>query len=176
VRIKFDELAKTNMPRSSTARFSERWQKSVGDDGFLDSIVERWRASSSGTIDNSIGLSLLADSMGSMAGDDAAATADQTPVEAAAPAPAQPPAFSARMPRRETDLSTPLRAVAPTQAAAGAPAAPAPRSVASLMRREPSPSLSPTPRPAAPAGPPAVAKAAPGGALRSLREKLLQKS
>ncbi|MCL4766937.1 MAG: ATP-binding protein [Hyphomicrobiaceae bacterium] len=45
VRIKFDELPKSALPRSSTARFSEKWQKSVGDDGFLDQIVERWRAS-----------------------------------------------------------------------------------------------------------------------------------
>ena len=57
VRIKFDELAKINMPRSSTARFTERWQKSVGDEGFLDGVVERWRASSSGAIDGTSGLS-----------------------------------------------------------------------------------------------------------------------
>jgi hypothetical protein len=31
------------LPRSSTARFSEKWQKSVGDEGFLESIVDRWR-------------------------------------------------------------------------------------------------------------------------------------
>ncbi|MCB1515289.1 MAG: ATP-binding protein [Hyphomicrobiaceae bacterium] len=45
VRIKFDELPKSAMPRSSTARFSERWQKSVGDEGYLEQIVERWRNS-----------------------------------------------------------------------------------------------------------------------------------
>jgi DNA helicase HerA-like ATPase len=45
VRIRFDELPKSALPRSSTARFSERWQKSLGDEGFLDQIVERWRAS-----------------------------------------------------------------------------------------------------------------------------------
>jgi DNA helicase HerA-like ATPase len=44
VRIKFDELPRTALPRSSTARFSEKWQKSVGDEGFLDQIVDRWRA------------------------------------------------------------------------------------------------------------------------------------
>ena len=32
VRIKFDELPKHCMPRSSTARFTEKWQKSVGDE------------------------------------------------------------------------------------------------------------------------------------------------
>jgi hypothetical protein len=44
VRIKFDELPRSALPRSSTARFSEKWQKSVGDEGFLDMIVERWRS------------------------------------------------------------------------------------------------------------------------------------
>jgi hypothetical protein len=34
------------MPRSSTARFTEKWQVSVGDDGFLEGIVDRWRNSS----------------------------------------------------------------------------------------------------------------------------------
>lgn len=48
VRIKFDELPKTALPRSSTARFSEKWQKSVGDVGFLDQIVDRWRATQVG--------------------------------------------------------------------------------------------------------------------------------
>lgn len=45
VRIKFDELARENLPRSSTARFSEKWQTSVGDDDFLQKVVERWRTS-----------------------------------------------------------------------------------------------------------------------------------
>jgi len=43
VRIKFDEMAKENLPRSSTARFSEKWQTSVGDEDFLEQVVERWR-------------------------------------------------------------------------------------------------------------------------------------
>jgi DNA helicase HerA-like ATPase len=47
VRIKFDELPKSALPRSSTARFSEMWQKSVGDEGFVQSVVDRWRASGS---------------------------------------------------------------------------------------------------------------------------------
>ena len=49
VRIKFDELPKHCMPRSSTARFTEKWQKSVGDEGFLEGIVDRWRNASSST-------------------------------------------------------------------------------------------------------------------------------
>jgi hypothetical protein len=47
VRIRFDELPKHCMPRSSGASFTEKWQTSVGDDGFLEAIVERWRNSSS---------------------------------------------------------------------------------------------------------------------------------
>jgi uncharacterized protein len=47
VRIKFDELPKHCLPRSSTARFSEKWQKSIGDEGFLETVVDRWRNSSS---------------------------------------------------------------------------------------------------------------------------------
>jgi DNA helicase HerA-like ATPase len=47
VRIKFDELPKHCMPRSSTARFTEKWQNSVGDESYLETIVDRWRSSSS---------------------------------------------------------------------------------------------------------------------------------
>ena len=56
------------MPRSSTARFSERWQKSVGDEGFIEGVVERWRASSSGAADLSANLGMFAEAMG-IAGD-----------------------------------------------------------------------------------------------------------
>jgi DNA helicase HerA-like ATPase len=48
VRIRFDELPQHAMPRSSTARFSEMWQRSAGDEGLLDQIVEKWRLSASG--------------------------------------------------------------------------------------------------------------------------------
>ncbi len=47
VRIKFDELPKSALPRSSTARFSEKWQKPAGDENFVQSVVDRWRASGS---------------------------------------------------------------------------------------------------------------------------------
>jgi hypothetical protein len=45
VRIRFDELPKNALPRSSTAKFSEKWQSSMGDETFLNTVVERWRAS-----------------------------------------------------------------------------------------------------------------------------------
>src|SRR4029079_13565009 len=61
VRIRFDELPKHCMPRSSTAQFTEKWQKSVGDEGYLEAIVDRWRNSSStATIEN---MAMFAESM-----------------------------------------------------------------------------------------------------------------
>ncbi len=48
VRIKFDELPANCLPRSTTARFTEHWQTSVGDEGFLEQVVEKWRTSDIG--------------------------------------------------------------------------------------------------------------------------------
>ena len=45
VRIKFDELPKHALPRSSTARFTEKWNMALGDEDFLNNVVERWRHS-----------------------------------------------------------------------------------------------------------------------------------
>ena len=45
VRIKFDELPKSALPRSSTARFTEKWNMDLGDENFLNTVVERWRHS-----------------------------------------------------------------------------------------------------------------------------------
>ncbi|HRD76914.1 MAG TPA: DUF87 domain-containing protein, partial [Hyphomicrobiaceae bacterium] len=65
VRIRFDELPKTAMPRSSTAKFSEQWKESIGDEAFLEQIVERWRNSASGAGgDHGRQLAMLADAMG----------------------------------------------------------------------------------------------------------------
>src|SRR5690606_27707634 len=113
VRIKFDELAKSNMPRSSTARFSERWQKSVGDEGFLESVVERWRASSSGVIDGSANLAMMADALGIPQG--------ETEIHQQETAVATSPQIAAvpRAPRRELE---PVGAVLP--AARAQPAQP----------------------------------------------------
>ena len=64
VRIKFDELPKHCLPRSSTARFTEKWQKSVGDEGFLEGVVDRWRnASSTTAADAAHQVTLFAESM-----------------------------------------------------------------------------------------------------------------
>ena len=45
VRIKFHELPKQFLPRSSTAKFSEKWQVSTEDESILHMVVERWRSS-----------------------------------------------------------------------------------------------------------------------------------
>src|SRR5690606_15404131 len=65
VRIKFDELPRNVLPRSSTARFSERWQRPVNEEGFLEQLVERWRCAGLGPGgDMSQQLSNLAEAMG----------------------------------------------------------------------------------------------------------------
>ncbi len=181
VRIKFDELAKVNMPRSSTARFSERWQKSIGDEGFLESVVERWRASSSGVMDGSSNLAMMADALGIPQGELEAQTPETaaTGLQQTAPAP--------RTQRRE------LEPVAAPAAAAVRPQPAAPQlsqRAASSLRREVvagvtggapgsaqlrQPSVLVTPPPQAAAAAPAATAPQPGGTLRSLRERLLQK-
>ncbi len=63
VRIKFDELPADALPRSSTAKFSDKWQYSVGDEGFLDAVVERWRAAGVGSLDAAAQAHLLAEAV-----------------------------------------------------------------------------------------------------------------
>jgi uncharacterized protein len=116
VRIRFDELEKENMPRSSTARFSERWQKSVGDEGFIEGVVERWRASSSGAVDLSANLGMFAEAMG-IPDESAAHSATATGVATGRPLTAPPnayqpaPAASAPQLRRDLPPSAPQRGV-----------------------------------------------------------------
>lgn len=82
VRIKFDELPKNALPRSSTARFSEKWQKSLGDEGFLEQVVERWRQSGLGAGgDLSHNLNMMAEAMGISGNEQAqAAAAEAAPI------------------------------------------------------------------------------------------------
>lgn len=76
VRIRFDELPHSSMPRSSTARFSERWQKSLGDEGFLEQIVEKWRLSWSGVGGEAIPQAAIeADPFGGLQQDESPTTA-----------------------------------------------------------------------------------------------------
>lgn len=64
VRLRFDMLAPENLPRSSTARFSEKWQSSLGDEEFLSRLVERWRNSGGGAGDDLDQTAMMAEAMG----------------------------------------------------------------------------------------------------------------
>lgn len=171
VRIKFDELPKEAMPRSSTARFSERWQKSIGDEGFLEQIVERWR-NSGGTSDDQNSGHFMADAILSDDGHDP--LMDPGPAQYA---PAQNGA-SARM--REPEPS-PLRSSARRDAHLHYAEAAAPP-VRSSTRRDAQVSASGRPggstlrREPAPVGADTVAAdQAQSQALRSLRDRLMQR-
>jgi hypothetical protein len=171
VRIKFDEMPKSALPRSSTARFSERWQKSVGDEGFLEQIVERWRSSGSSVSDASQQMGMFVEAMG-------IAEVDQDPYEEAS---SRAPVFEDERPAlrvRESSLAGPASAPpALLRRAADAPsrlAAAAPAQAAPLTTRPQAIS-----RPAAVAAPPVAGEPAAGpanGSLRSLRDRLMQRS
>ena len=159
VRIRFDVLPKECMPRSSSAKFSENWKVSIEDEGFLETVVERWRSSSSAQSDGGSAMAMLADSIG--IGE--AEPAPQTPQEriAARLRPVEPE-FAAVEPVRANAMAPAARHEDMAQAAA-----PAARASGSLLRRE-SPQARPQVAPA-----PAAAEA---GSFRSLREKLLQRA
>ncbi|MEQ8824968.1 MAG: DUF87 domain-containing protein [Filomicrobium sp.] len=63
VRIKFEELPQDALPRSSTARFSERWQECDIDAEFLEQLVERWRSAGNNTLDEETISSNLAEQL-----------------------------------------------------------------------------------------------------------------
>ena len=152
VRIRFDELPKHCLPRSSTARFSEMWQHSHGDDSFLESVVERWRLSSSGVgTDSSQNMQMLADSMG-------------------LPGDASPVGYSDQVPQtRPPGLN----------GIGGGPRPPAASSHQGQPRREAGPAGPPTQirrESAAPSGGAAAQPAnAANGGLKTLRDRLSQR-
>jgi hypothetical protein len=176
VRIKFDEMTKNTLPRSSTARFSEKWQASTGDESFLEHIVERWRASGVATSDQSTNTALMAEALGFSSvgsGDDAGSPLptsidDRTPARAvrepgeqghqrmAAAAQAGSGALGS-MARRPGEA--PIRGKEP--AASVPQAAGAQRLGGALLRRD---------------GPAAAQPEAAGGPLRSLRDRLTQRA
>jgi len=196
VRIRFDELPRAAMPRSSSAKFTDRWQKSVGDEGFLEQIVERWRSSGVSVEDHS-SIAMMADALlGSAPREDAhmgeAPRHDHNPRYADVPrhqdshaepryeqrAPAAPLASrepAQQVPALRSREPSPLRSAAQEPAAAqrygsepAYGAAPAARPAGSMLRREAAPAAAPAPAPAAAADP-----AAPS--LRSLRDRLMQR-
>jgi hypothetical protein len=151
VRIKFDELPPHALPRSSTARFSEKWQKPVGDMNFLEAIVERWRAAGTATLTEEESAQQAADLFPGQGGilDDEPVAAPTTRLSAAAasatarpslrqPAAASAPAAAAMAPRRAASLlrRDPAEAAAPPVAAAAAAPAPAerPRTARDLLQ------------------------------------------
>jgi len=84
VRIRFDMLAPDNLPRSSTAKFSEKWQTSIGDEDFLNQLVERWRSTGVNVDDEEDQNTMLAEAIsglpgGSSAGAPSADTAHREP-------------------------------------------------------------------------------------------------
>ncbi len=91
VRIKFDELPASCLPRSTTARFTEHWQRSVGDEGFLEQVVEKWRTSDIGAGGELGQPAYTADPFEQMAPEPATARqAEQAPVRRDAVAPRTP--------------------------------------------------------------------------------------
>lgn len=69
VRIRFDEMPREFLPRSSTAAFSKHWQVSEHEDGFLDHLVERWRQAGLGSqMDSAAQAQQLAELMGNQVG------------------------------------------------------------------------------------------------------------
>ncbi|RUP08196.1 DUF87 domain-containing protein [Hyphomicrobium sp.] len=109
VRIKFDELPKRALPKSSSANFSERWQTSLGDEGFLDQIVERWRSSGiPATGDGPHHLAMMADALGLHAhahghaqSHPAESDVREQPLPHTGTSSVSPPRSSAPLPRRE---------------------------------------------------------------------------
>ncbi len=161
VRIRFDELPAQYLPHSSTARFTVQWQKSVVEDGFLDQVVDRWRASGMGADpEESQQTSMLAEAI--------QVDADSIHGEQRDPEPPRPTAPAA------------LRAAPAPANTRRAPSAQGLRSSSSLLKRDPdAPTNAPRPsilkRDVAsatgnPATPPLVSEAQ----RAALRERLLK--
>jgi len=165
VRIKFDELPPHCLPRSTTARFTEHWQRSIGDEGFLEQVVERWRTSDMGAgLDLGPHPAFLAEPYGPDATAKLAAEAtDPTRAE---------PRREGHMPlRRDPDGRGAAQASAGMTA--GRPgAAAAPRSSAPLRK-----DTQTTQRPQELPGSELAGedKDMPGSALKTLRDRLIQR-
>jgi DNA helicase HerA-like ATPase len=149
VRIMFDALPETALPRSTTAHFTEHWQRSVGDENFLEQVVERWRTSDiSATVDFNEQTALLAEGMD---------------LETAPPY--EPPPPPAPEPRWQEQPAT-----ARPAAQAGQHTSPrAPSIRQAVFRKEGGAAAHPSEAPTAAEQNPA------GTALKSLRDRLIQR-
>ena len=206
VRIKFDELPKSALPRSSTARFTEQWQNLPDDPSFLDTVVERWRESAMGlATDTTQQMAAFVDAMG-LAGDDAAThlasqpasplvtrRPQQSTMQPATGHDASYGAMGQRTTSQQRSMPHPQQpAAAATAATAGDPqpssgaAAPLGAQAAQQPQAPQQPKKMPSPQPIRPPSAgygeprgetsPRPAAAAPsGGALRSLRDRLLHR-
>ncbi len=186
VRIKFDELKKECLPRSSSARFSEAWQASVGDENFLEHVVERWRNAGLGAGDGGQNMAMFAEAMGlapveeevrpTVQVESRAGFRDPNEMRPAMPRPQ--PMQQAAAPGAPQPAAMPRPAMPEQSAAAAARMDPATRPQSGqpggLIRRPPSaapqaqPPVARAPDPAAPAG-------AGNGAFRNLRDRLTQR-
>jgi hypothetical protein len=192
VRIKFDELPPDALPRSTTAQFSAKWQESLGDEAFLEAVIERWRAAGvSGQIDSSTQAQQLADAVRMSAA--LSAHPERAPAAGhAAPEPAarEPAAEAQPMDRTaiEREVGEFLLSRRAFQPALSDPPPEEQRGFAAPPRREPS--LRETPAPSgSPDGLPSLARSEPppvrctpeagqpdrqSNARMALRERLLR--
>ena len=158
VRIRFDELPKHCMPRSSSARFTDMWQASPDDENFLETVVEKWRLAFAGAVTDN---SMFADAMGIQGN-------SVSPAEPVAAQQTQLPALESQAPRRElvgAAAGPATRLAAPT-----ATTAPEAQRQPLIPRREPAKQRSePSPANIPPAATPNA------GAMRSLRDRLTQR-
>ncbi|MGE0627326.1 MAG: DUF87 domain-containing protein [Hyphomicrobiaceae bacterium] len=166
VRIRFDEMSAQHLPRSSTARFSERWQASIGDENFLEQIVERWRSAGLGSGGDQ-NMAMFAEAMG---------LAPEASVPPATPTPGRPAVEDpARQGLRRRDMfDTPQSGPPPIPSAREMPPssqsmrpdAPRPQGQAGSMLRRPLVQDGSTGQPSPPSG---------DSASRALRDRLLQR-
>jgi len=170
VRIKFDELPADALPRSTTAQFSEKWQESLGDEGFLEAVVERWRAAGvCGQLDSATQAQLFADAVTLAPGTGRRPT-DAAPVDRAPPVdqPERNPLDRAALEREVSEFTS--RRL--TQGPAEAP----PRESHAMPRREQFLSrrsdVAPTPGQPASSGAPEQSGA---NARMALRDRLLRR-
>jgi DNA helicase HerA-like ATPase len=153
VRIKFDELPANCLPRSTTARFTEHWQRSVGDEGFLEQVVEKWRTSDIGA--------------GGDLGQHAAFL-----VEGFGPEPTAPATPDTR--RTEPYARPAPQPVAPGGYGIGRPAQQPARPTAGLRKDGAAPGV-PQPAPTAASQDTAADEKEVPGTLKSLRDRLIQR-
>ncbi|MBN8910829.1 MAG: ATP-binding protein [Rhizobiales bacterium] len=197
VRIKFDELPADSLPRSTTAQFTEKWQESLGDESFLETVIERWRAAGvCGQIDASVQAQQIAEAVrlsSAAPRADRPAAAEPAMPEAPAAQPAKPSVDRAAIEREVSEYlgrrttqpaaSPPREQPSPIEAADLAPPL-SPPPAAPPAAVDPEPAATPPPAPVArsePVQPPRALEPSPaepqppsGNARMALRERLLR--